>query len=184
MSVITFYQGINLLVPPDQTEIRSLEKVFEQLTVPYEFMLSFYVPDNEKEIERLKKRANMSKTLGVMGSSKNYDAAQKYAEIDSLITEIKSSSQKLAYYSLCFLIRDRNFSYLKKKEDKIIQAFSLMGSAAGISDNMNHDRLYLSFLPGQSWMNPRKYLIQTDALANLGGGLGKPEHFSKQEITS
>lgn len=162
-----YYQGINLLLPPEQTETRSLGKVFEQLNVPYDFLLSFYVPDNEKEIERLKKRANMSKTLGVMGSSKNYDAAQKYAEIDSLITEIKSSSQKLAYYSLCFLIRDRNFSYLKKKEDKIIQAFSLMGSAAGISDNMNHDRLYLSFLPGQSWMNPRKFLIQTDALANL-----------------
>lgn len=162
-----FYQGINLLVPPDQTELRSLEKVFEQLALPYEFMLSFYVPDNEKEIEKLKTRANVSKTFGFMGSSKNYDAAQKYTEIDSLITEIKSSSQKLAYYSLSFLVRDRNFPYLKRKEDKILQALSLMGSAKGISDHMNHDRLFLSFLPGQGWMNPRQFLIQTDALVNL-----------------
>ncbi len=162
-----FYQGVNLVVPPDQTEIRSLEKVFEQLAMPYEFMLSFFVPDNEKEIEKLKTQANVSKTLGFMGSSKNYDATQKYAEIDSLITEIKSSSQKLAYYSLSFLVRDRNFTFLKRKENKILQAFSLMGSAEGISDHMNHDRLFLSFLPGQAWMNPRQFLIQTDALVNL-----------------
>jgi type IV secretory pathway VirB4 component len=162
-----YYAGINLLNPPDQTEILSVERLLEQLDVTYDFALSFYIPDNEKEIEKLKTQANISKTFGFIGSSKNYDAAQKYAEIDSLITEIKSSSQKLANYSLSFLIRDREFTYLKRKENKILQAFSLMGSAAGISDHMNHDRIYLSFLPGQAWMNPRQFLIQTDALVNL-----------------
>ncbi len=162
-----YYQGINLLLPPEETETRSLLKLFEQIQMPYEFMLSFHIPDNDKEIEKLKTCANVSKTFGFMGSSKNYDAAQKYAEIDSLITEIKASSQKLSYYSLSFLIRDKNFTFLKRKANKILQAFPLMGSSGGIMDYMNHDRLFLSFLPGQSSMNPRKFLIQTDALTNL-----------------
>lgn len=162
-----FYQGINLLTPPDSTDIRGLHQVFDQLQMPYDFMLSFYVPDNEKEIEKLKTRANVSKTFGFMGSGKNYDAAQKYTEIDSLITEIKASSQKLAYYSFVFLIRDRSFSFLKRKQDQLLQTFPILGSSQGLTDHMNHDRLFLSFLPGQAWMNPRKFLIQTDALVNL-----------------
>ncbi len=162
-----FFQGINLLLPPEHTEIQGLGRMLEKITVPYDFMLSIYVPDNEAEIESLKTRANVSKTFSFLGSSKNYDSAQKYSEIDSLITEIKSSSQKLVYYSLSFLVRDRNFYFLKRKQDQIVDAFPALASSEGIADHMNHDRLFLSFLPGQAWMNPRRYLIQSDALANL-----------------
>ncbi len=162
-----FFQGINLLLPPEHTEIQGLGKMLERISVPYDLMLSIYVPDNELEIEALKTRANVSKTFSFFGGSKNYDSAQKYHDIDSLITEIKSSSQKLAYYSLSFLVRDRNFYFLKRKQDQIVDAFPALGSAEGIADHMNHDRLFLSFLPGQAWMNPRRYLIQSDALVNL-----------------
>ncbi len=162
-----FYQGINLLLPPEYTEMQGLGKMLDRLELPYDLMLRVNVPDNEKELDALKTRANISKTFGFLGSSKNYDSAQKYQEIDSLITEIKASSQKLAYYSFSFLIRDRSFVGLKRKQDQILGAFPVLGSAEGIADHMNHDRLFLSFLPGQAWMNPRKYLIQSDALANI-----------------
>lgn len=162
-----FYQGINLLLPPESTDIQGLSKMLDELDIAYDFMLSFYVPNNEEEIEQLKTRANVSKTFGFMGSSKNYDSAQKHAEIDSLITEIKSSTQRLAYYSLSFLIRDRQFNFLKQKQEKLLEAFPVLGSAEGIADHMNHDQLYLSYLPGHAWKNPRKYLIQSDALVNL-----------------
>jgi type IV secretory pathway VirB4 component len=141
--------------------------MLDSLDITYDLSLTVYVPDQEKEIEKLKTRANVSKTFGFLASAKNYDALAKYSEIDSLITEIKSSSQKLAYYSLSFLIRDRKYQYLRNKQNKILESFPSLGSAEGIVDHMNHDQLYLSFLPGQGWMNPRKYLIQTDALANI-----------------
>ncbi len=162
-----FYQGINLLLPAENTDIQALGKMLDRIATPFDFMLSIHVPDNEKEIEKLRTRANVSKTFGFLGSSKNYDAVEKYHQIDSLITEIKSSTQKLAYYSVAFLIKDRRFQFLKQKHDQIMEAFPLLGSSEGIVDHMNHDRLFLSFLPGQAWMNPRKYLIQTDALANI-----------------
>ncbi len=162
-----FYQGINLLLPPESTDIQGLSKMLDELDIAYDFMLSFYIPNNEEEIEQLKTRANVSKTFGFMGSSKNYDATQKHAEIDSLITEIKSSTQKLVHYSLSFLIRDKHFNYLKQKQEKLLEAFPVLGSSEGLADHMNHDQLYLSYLPGHAWKNPRKYLIQSDALVNL-----------------
>jgi len=162
-----YFQGINLLLPPESTDIRALSGMLEKIQFPYDFSLSIYVPDNEEEIEKLKRKGNISKTFSFLSSSKNYDAAQKYNEIDSLITEIKASSQKLAYYSMSFLIKDRIFSRLKKKQNQILETFPSFGSSEGVVDHMNHDRLFLSFLPGQGWMNPRRYLIQTDALANI-----------------
>jgi len=162
-----YFQGINLVLPPQSTDIQALGKMLDSLELAYDFTLSIYVPDQERQINRLKTQANVSKTFGFLASAKNYDALAKYSEIDSLITEIKSSSQKLAYYSLSFLIRDRQYQGLKTKHNKILEAFPCLGSAEGIVDHMNHDRLFLSFLPGQAWMNPRRYLIQTDALANI-----------------
>jgi type IV secretory pathway VirB4 component len=162
-----YYQGVNLLLPPDSTDIRALNAMLDKLSFPYDFSLSIYVPNNDEEIEKLKTRANITKTFGLSGSAKNYDALEKYSEIDSLITEVKSSSQKLAYYSFAFLVKDRTFAGVKKKQSQILEVFSSLGSSEGIADHMNHDRLYLSFLPGQGWMNPRRHLIQSDALANI-----------------
>lgn len=162
-----FHQIVNLLVPPESTDIRAMEELTRRLNFGYSLSLGIYVPDQQKAMERLNLKANLSKSFSLISTSKNYDSEEKYHELDALLTELKASTQKLFEVSLSIMVKKKDLENVKKRSNAALQAFHRFNNSEAVIDHLNHDRLFLSFLPGHGSLNHRKHIIQTNALAQI-----------------
>ena len=123
-------------------------------------MLSFYVPRERTKLKT--KRGPISKTFGFRVPR----IMMRLKSIRKLILHHRDRHPAKLVITPCVSGADRSFSSSSGSMTEFCR-HSVLGSSQGLVDHMNHDRLFLSFLPGQAWMNPRKFLVQSDALVNL-----------------
>ena len=160
-----YYAGINMKVPPE-TSVYSEIKELMDMPFAYEFSVNIDAPVMEKEVGKLKRKVRSSELLLKTSGSKNYEAEQKYVEQDSLLKDLQSSTQRLFNVSMCVLVRDKVYANLTSKVEKAVQAFSKLSNAQALKYDSDHEKLFLSFLPGHGSLNKLTFTYKTDALAN------------------
>ncbi len=163
----TFFRGVSLFRLPEQAHLGYTQKLLNSLWPDCDLVLTVHSLDTEKAISSLKLKNNISRTLAFSTWTKNYEAEQKHAELDDLITEIRGSAQRLFKFSLCVLARAGSLDELRDKTNPILNAFHDFASAEAIPDDMNHFRLFLQPIPGHGELNDRQFYAQTNALAGF-----------------
>jgi len=161
------HQAVNLHILPEALQISDMSNFLTELWPDYDLNFTFHSVNSEKLIEKLKTEGNISKALSFSNFGSRYEAEQKFAELDELIREIRSTPQKLFTFSLCALFKSKDLDHLETNTALGVKAFQGLGSAVGIVDNLNHEDLYLSFLPNHSHLNSRRHVIHTNPLAHL-----------------
>jgi len=161
------HKALNLLGLPESVHPIDLTNMANQLWPDYDLCLTVHCVNSEKMIESLKKATNVTKSLSFSNFGSRYEAEQKFVELDELIKEIRATTQKLFSFSFCLLFKGKNREDVEAKASMELKAFQDLGSAIGIIDNMNHEDLFLSFLPNHSHLNARKHVIHTNPLASL-----------------
>ena len=80
---------------------------------------------------------------------------------------IRGSAQRLFRFSLSVLVRGNSPDELRAKTQPVLGSLRDFASAEGISDDMNHFRIFLQSIPGHGELNDRQFYIQTNALAGF-----------------
>jgi hypothetical protein len=163
----TYFRGLSLFRLPESAHLGYTQKLLHSLWPDCDLVLTIHSLDTEKAIASLKLKNNISRTLASSTWSKNYEAEQKHAELDDMITEIRGSAQRLFKCSLSVLVRGDNLDDLRGKTNPVLGAFHDFASAEGISDDMNHFRIFLQSIPGHGELNDRQFFMQTNALAGF-----------------
>jgi len=163
----TFFRGLSLLHLPETAHLNYTQRLLNSLWPDCDLVLTVHTLDTEKAISSLKLKNNITRTLASSTMNKNYEAEQKHLELDELITEIRGSAQRLFRFSLSVLVRGKDLDELRDKTNPVLGAFHDFASAEGMSDDMNHFRLFLQSIPGHGELNDRQFYVQTDALASF-----------------
>jgi type IV secretory pathway VirB4 component len=156
--------AVNIKVPPESAMITDLKTIME-LPFTYSLQVAFDVPVMENELNKLKRKVKQSDLIIKTSSKVNYEAQNTFDEQDSLLKEMQSSTQKLFNVSICVIVKDKIYSNLSSKVEAVIQAFTKLSNAQAIKFDSDHERLFLSFLPGHGNLNKLTFVFKTDALA-------------------
>ncbi len=162
-----FHRSLNLLSPPESTNLKCLRDFEEGLGKEYFLSLSVEVPEQEHEIAGIKREGNFAHVKSASSRAKDYDAEAKAGETDKLLTEIAETSDKIFNVSLAVLVRSRTKEKATEKSLEALRCFRKLGDATGLEDNMNHDRLFLSFMPLQGRENPLTFRVRSSSLVHL-----------------
>lgn len=163
----SFFRGLSLLRLPETTHFGYTHRLLGSLWPECDLVLTIHSLDTEQAISSLKLKNNITRTLAFSAWTKNYEAEQKHAELDELITEIRASAQRLFRFSMSVLVRGQSLDELRDKTNPVLGTFHDFASAEGIADDMNHFRLFLQSIPGHGELNDRQFYIQTNALSAL-----------------
>ncbi len=163
----SYFRGLSLLRLPEAAHPLYIQRLINSLWPDCDLILNIHSLDTEEALSRLKLRNNISRSLLSSALGKNYEAEQKHLELDELITDIRSSAQKLFQFSLSALIRGKNLEELEDKTLAAMGAFHDFAEAEIAPDDMNHSRIFLQSIPGHAELVSRKFFIQTDALSGL-----------------
>ena len=161
------HKTVNLLGLPEAIHPHDLANMTSDLWPDYDLCLTVHCVNSERMIEQLKKSANVTKALSFSNFGSRYEAEQKFTELEELIREIRSTTQKLFSFSFAVLIKSQDESLAETNAALGVKAFQDIGSAIGLIDNLNHEDLFMSFLPNHSHFNHRRHVIHTGPLANL-----------------
>ena len=161
------HKALNLLGLPESVHPIDLTNMVNQLWPDYDLCLTVHCVNSERMIESLKKATNVAKSLSFSNFGSKYEAEQKFIELDELIKEIRATTQKLFSFSFCLLFKGKNPVEVEAKASTELKSFQDLGSAIGIIDNLNHEDLFMSFLPNHSQLNARKHVIHTNPLSGL-----------------
>jgi len=157
---------VNLHQKPDQIDEWSMKLFLDHLPFDYRLMLTIRTTDEDKVMGRQKLDANFNRNLFEYSPFKNYEAKQKYAELDGFLEEASSTNQRPYQFSLSVLLRDRDPEALKEKIKETLLAYRQLGEAEAVSEDFDHFPLFFSHLPGHTRRNFRgDHLILTRALA-------------------
>ncbi|MDA9101346.1 ATP-binding protein [Omnitrophica bacterium] len=162
-----FHQTVNLAGLPESTTLKSIRDFERELGRDYYLTLTLEVPDQEKEKSWIGRERNLARATNFFAHSQDHEALAKAGEADEFLSEIAVSWDKVVYASLAVLVKDRTREGVSEKSSRVLRAMKRLGGAQGLADHMNHDRLFLSFLPLQGGENPLAFPIAANAAAHL-----------------
>jgi conjugal transfer ATP-binding protein TraC len=162
-----FHQGINLSALPEETTLKSMRDFEKELGREYLLTLTLEVPDQEKEKAWIKREGNYARAKNFFSRSRDHEAVAKAGEADEFLTEIAATWDKILYASLAVLVKGKTREAVRERSGNVLRAFRRLGGAEGLVDHMNHDRLFLTFLPLQGEENPLAFPVPSAAAAHL-----------------
>ena len=162
-----FHRTLNLVRLPESTSMKSMKDFEQALGKDYFLTLTLEVPDQDKEKAQLRRYGNFAKAKSFYSHEKDHDALAQAGETDELLTEIAESSDKLFYVSSALMVRARSHEESMSLSEQALRAYRKFGGAHGLHDHMNHDRLFLSFLPLQGDENPLAFIVRSEVLTHL-----------------
>ena len=162
-----FHEILNLRLLPDHTTLKSMRDFERALGRNYLMSITLEVPDQDRERASLKKQGNFAKAQEFFARTRDHEAGARAGESDELLTEIAQTGDKLLYCSMAVMLREKTRHDLEKRSEEMLRMFPRLGDALGIRDHMNHDRLFLSFLPLQGHENPLVFLVRSEVLTHL-----------------
>jgi len=142
-----FHQGINLSALPEETTLKSMRDFEKELGRDYLLTFTLEVPDQAKEKSWIKREGNYARAKNFFSRSRDHEAVAKAGEADEFLSELAVSWDKILYASLAILIKGKTREAVRERSGDILRAFRRLGGAEGLVDHMNHDRLFLTFLP-------------------------------------
>ncbi|OGW81640.1 MAG: hypothetical protein A3G33_08280 [Omnitrophica bacterium RIFCSPLOWO2_12_FULL_44_17] len=162
-----FHRAVNLTRLPESTNLKSMKEFEQVLGKDYFLTLTLEVPDQDQEKAQIKRQGNFAKAKNFFSRTKDHEALARAGETEELLTEIASSSDKLFYVSMSVMVRGRSKEETSLVSREELRAFRRLGDAQGLEDHMNHDRLFLSFLPLQGDENPLAFIVRSEVLVHL-----------------
>ncbi len=133
---------------------------------PYDIAVAFNIPEQEKTMEKIQTDRNIKASLteAVNGGYTDYKGVNITEQLDEFLESVSKLKKKVVEFSLCARIKSKNLEDLNVRAVKLLESFKNLNGMEGIIDDMEHHKLYLSFLPGQSRFNRRfKTSISTAA---------------------
>lgn len=163
-----YYRAVSLYVRPEDVSIVMLINFLNHIVPDADVSVTVLTADQEEMMRKLHLEDSLARNIdNLSGFKRNYEAIQKSQDAKQMMEDVKTSFQKIYYYKLAVIVKDRDLVDLTARTNKILQMFKLIGEAGGIIDDMNHLNLFLSALPNNTHLNIRKHLFHSEAVSHM-----------------
>jgi len=164
----TYHRAVNLHLRPESLRFSMLDDLREVLTADYDLVVTLHAPNQSQAQSELLTTGTIAKAIAAASKFRAYHEADHQAEqADDLVELVNVSGQKLYGCSFSVILHDKSAGRLNERVADAVQGFRKLGEAEGVIDDMNHLPLFLSALPNHSHLNSRRFLMQTEAAAQL-----------------
>jgi conjugal transfer ATP-binding protein TraC len=163
-----YYRAVNLHIRPESIDFLMLDKMLSQVMPASDISFSISTASQEQLIKKVHLTGSIARNIAnLSGFKKNYEADAQSLDSQELIENVKTTFQKLYYYTFTVIVKERTLEKLTASANAVVQAFRSLGESEGIIDDMNHLPLYLSILPGHSHLNYRQHIFHSEAVSQM-----------------
>ena len=163
-----YYRAVSLYVRPEDVSIIMLINFLNRIAPDADLSIAVLTADQDEMMRKLHLTDSLARNIDNMsGFKKNYEAIQKSQDAKQMMEDVKTSFQKVYFYKLAVIVKDRDLADLTARTNKILQLFQTIGEAGGVIDDMNHLNLFLSALPNNTHLNIRKHLFHSEAVSHM-----------------
>ncbi len=171
-----YYKFINMHRPPAEIDsfgitpllnIGFLNSSGDPDFFSYDIQTAYYIPDQESTIRNIQTDRNIKASLteAVSGGYQDYKGKSITSQLDDFLESASNTQKKVVRLSLCARIKSRDLNRLDLQSNRMLEAFKNLNGMEGISDNLEHHNLFLSFLPGHSRFNRRFHTMLSSSAA-------------------
>lgn len=149
---------ISLKTLPEHETFASMIEALLKLPFPFELSQSINIPDQRQVQEKLSMQRRLAHSMATGSKNvRDLETEAQLLELETLIEEIISGSEKIIYSDLNIIIRGTNEDDLNQMSDEVLKAFRQMNSAEGVIETLPSFEGYMKALPGRcDLFRPRK----------------------------
>lgn len=162
-----YHRTISLYALGEFIELGGMDKLISSLPQGCSLVLNFMSLDLEAALERAKNMARKSAGLSFLQGTKNYEAVARGAELDELITLVRSKGERLYLFSMIAVVRDAGAEGIRDKSLKVHQLIRECLGAEALIEDLNHKRLFCASLPLGPHIAPRRHTLTGEACAHI-----------------
>ncbi len=162
-----FHSAANLRTLPGHVGLKMIKSFDRLMPDDSEWMITLRKKDQDKEIGKLRIRANFAHANAFFRISEDHFARQKASQYESFLHQMAEQGESVFDISLSVLIKAKDEAALARKKEAVLKAFPKLGGSVGIFDHLEHDTLFLSHLPLQADQNQSVFPVLTGALSHL-----------------
>ena len=162
-----FHRTVSLYALGEFMELGATDRLIASLPESTSLAFNFMSLDLEAALENAKNLARKSAGLSFLQGTKNYEAVARGAELDELITLVRSKGERLFLFSMIAIVRDPEISAARDKSLKVHQLIRECFSAEALIEDLNHKRLFFTSLPLAPHIAPRRHTLTSDVCAHI-----------------
>lgn len=160
-----FHAGVSFYEYADELKLGALDALLESLPFGARYVVSILVPDQESYLTTLK--AHHRKATGFVAGSgtKDFESKARYDDLDEIITRCREQGERIYTVSVSIILKSKNLDDLAEWRKEIVFLVRQLFGATALIEDMMHRRIFLSTLPMNAHVNPRRNLL-------IGGTIG------------
>lgn len=140
---------VSLKTLPEGETFASMINALLKLPFPFEISQTIHIPDQKAELEKLQIQRRLAHSMAAGAKNvRDLESEAQLNDLESLIEELLSGSEKIVYSDLSVVIRGVTDDDLDEKTDEVLKAFRQLNSAEGVAETLPSFDGYLKCLPG------------------------------------
>ncbi len=153
---------------PDHT-ISGLSSILTSMPVGAKIYVSIKVPDQIKEIARLKtdRRVAYAMVFGKRAGVRDLDSEAKFTELENLLEQLISRGEKIFHVSVNAVLRSKNTEQLERLTHDTINAFRLMNGTEAIWETFPALQVFRDLAVPNAKSPERARKLKTSNLSDL-----------------
>ena len=163
-----YHRLITLKTLPEFTHSALVSKL---LALPFRYQLSaqIRVPEQSAELSSLQMKRRMAHSMSASpsGSATDLESEAKLHSTEELLRELINTGQKIFYFQLALMIKERSLDALDHHTKVILSRFREMNGAEGLAEGVAGFKVFKSVLPAGNTLSVRPKRIKTDNLADF-----------------
>lgn len=185
------HRMLSLKIMPDQT-FSSMAAVLRDLPFDSRLFVSFYVPDQTKELESLQtqRRLAFSMARGKKTGVADLESEAKLQDLESLLEQMIAQGEKVFHVSLNILLRSTNPDDLDEKVSQALSVIRNMSGAEAMEESHAAFLIFSELAIPNARAKERSRRVKTSNLADLlpiygpWSGFQKPAMLMRSRIGS
>jgi type-IV secretion system protein TraC len=163
-----YHRMLTLKTLPEFTHSALIAKL---LALPFLYRLSVQlkVPEQSAELASLQTKRRMAHSMSATpsGNATDLESEAKLHSTEELLRELINTGQKIFYFQMAIMIKEKNLDDLDHHTKFILSRFREMNGAEGLAEGVAGFKVFKSVLPAGNTQIVRPKRIKTDNLADF-----------------
>lgn len=162
-----YHVGVSFYDYADELHLGALDSLLESLPTGARYVVSILVPDQENYLARLKAQHRKATGFVAGSNSKDFESKARFEDLDEIITRCREQGERIYTVSVSIVLRSPHLEDLAEWRKQIVFLVRQLFGATAHLEDMMHKRVFLSTLPLNAHVNPRRNLLLGETIGAL-----------------
>ncbi len=163
-----YHRVLTLKTLPEYTHASLISKLME-LSMPYSLFIHIKVPVQSKELSILQTKRKMAHSMvnSSNGGACDLESQSQVNSTEDLLREIIESGQKIFFFQLVVVVKDKSIDKLNIKANSTLNSFRRLNGAEALEETTGAFKTFKTTIPFANLNMKRAKRIKTDNLADF-----------------